>query len=66
MKTGYYSKKLEKITEREVRLISLNSGSGDKYNAYVLASPSDPNHQIEFLTKELLELEKLNGYAYII
>jgi len=36
-KTGYYSKKLDKITEREVRLISLNAESGDINNAYVLA-----------------------------
>ena len=35
-KTGYYSTKIKKITDREVRLISLNGESADLSNSYIL------------------------------
>ncbi|CDW88676.1 ser thr protein phosphatase family protein [Stylonychia lemnae] len=65
-KTGYYSQNVEAIKDREVRVISINTGSCDIINKYLFSVLSDPNDQLQFLVSELEHLEKVNGYAILI
>lgn len=50
----------------EGRIISLNHASCDFLNFWLMSERNDPGHELAWLEKELSDLEKKNGFAYII
>lgn len=63
---GYYSKPFP--FNEKGKVIGVNMQACNDLNWWLLADKdrSDPGHQIEWLENELLELEKAEGFAYII
>lgn len=63
-KFGYYSKPLPSNSKGKV--ISLNTQACNDLNWWLLDNRQDPGQQIEWLENELSQLEKENGFAYMI
>ena len=67
-KYGYYSLPLKTISEElsHVRIITLNTQASNNLNWGLLTTLNDPGKQLEWLEKELKEIEQNNEVAYII
>jgi len=68
---GYYSQYLTykngtKIGKTPTKVISFNSNYCVSFNFHSWVQWSDPGHEIEWLEKELHELEKVGGAAIIL
>jgi len=64
--TGYYSQRVASITDLFVKVISINTLSCDILNKFTFAELRDSNNQLDFLIKELLDIEKQDGRAILI
>lgn len=61
---GYYSKPFKFNPKGKV--IGLNMQACNNMNWWLLDNRVDPGHQIDWLEKELLQIEKDGGFAYMI
>ena len=64
VKFGYYSKPIKHNPKG--RIISTNTNAAYNVNLELLKNRYDPGGQIDWLEKELQQLEDDDGFAYII